>query len=206
MHPFQCQDTHGNIISYERCQSRSGSHFWRCRSFRVLEYALTSCLPSAFVHKSYCDILHLLQSEISVSSSRIVSAQMSSITKLRLLIIEMRRSDVFFFSFSSAQNFENINSVCVIMPPSSPGRMISCCSRDNSPASTDNPGYFGGSRIRKSPVSLVRIPRAERRTQIWTSQRSDLVANYCAPDRKGSCPGRLNYFPRRFVGENKSLL
>ena len=76
----------------------------------------------------------------SVSTSRIVPAQMSSITKLRLLIIEMRRSDVFFFSFSSAQNIGNINSVCVIMPPPSPGRMISCCSRDNSRASTDNPG------------------------------------------------------------------
>jgi hypothetical protein len=46
--------------------------------------------------------------------------------------------------------------------------MISCCSRDNSPASTDNPGYFGSSRIRKFPESLVRMPRAERRTQIWT--------------------------------------
>jgi hypothetical protein len=75
-------------------------------------------------------------------------------------------SDV-FFSFSSAQNFENINSVCVIMPPSFPGRMISC-SRDNSPASTDDPGYLGSSRIRKFPESLVRMPRAERRTQIWT--------------------------------------
>ena len=150
-------------------------------------------------------------------SSRIVPAQMSSITKLRLLIIEMRRSDVFFFSFSSAQNIGNINSVCVIMPPPSPGRMISCCSRDNSrastdnpgcsdvfvfrfssaqnfeninsvcvimppsfpgrmiscsrdnsPASTDDPGYLGSSRIRKFPESLVRMPRAERRTQIWT--------------------------------------
>ena len=59
-------------------------------------------------------------------------------------------SDVFVFSFSSAQNFENINSVCVIMPPSFPGRMISC-SRDNSPASTDDPGYLGSSRIRKFP-------------------------------------------------------
>ena len=29
----------------------------------------------------------------------------------------------------------------------------------------------------KPPVSLVRIPRGERRTQIWTSQRSDLVEN-----------------------------
>ena len=58
----------------------------------------------------------------------------------------------------------------------------------------------------KPPVSLVRIPRGERRTQIWTSQRSDLVENYCAPDRKGSCPGLHNYFQRRFVGENESLL
>jgi hypothetical protein len=53
------------------------------------------------------------------------------------------------------------------MPPSFPGRMISC-SRDNSPASTDDPGYLGSSRIRKFPESLVRMPRAERRTQIWT--------------------------------------
>jgi hypothetical protein len=53
------------------------------------------------------------------------------------------------------------------MPPSFPGRMISC-SRDNSPASTDNPGYLCSSRIRKFPESLVRMPRAERRTQIWT--------------------------------------
>jgi hypothetical protein len=53
------------------------------------------------------------------------------------------------------------------MPPSFPGRMISC-SRDNSPASTDDPGYLGSSRIRKFTESLVRMPRAERRTQIWT--------------------------------------
>ena len=72
-----------------------------------------------------------------------------------------------FFSTNLPQNFENINSVCVIMPPYFPGRMISC-SRDNSPASTDDPGYLGNSRIRKFTESLVRMPRAERRTQIWT--------------------------------------
>ena len=57
---------------------------------------------------------------------------MSSITKSRLLIIDKRWSDVFFFNFSSAQNFENINSVCVRMPSSSLGSMISFCSCDNS--------------------------------------------------------------------------
>ncbi len=60
-----------------------------------------------------------------------------------------------------------MNSVCVIMPPSCPDRMISC-SRDNSPTSSDDPGYLGSSRIRKFPESLVRMPRAERQTQIWT--------------------------------------
>ena len=59
-------------------------------NFRDLKYTLTSCLPSAFVHKSYSDISFLLQSQISVSSSRIVSARMSSITKSRLLIIDKR--------------------------------------------------------------------------------------------------------------------
>ena len=57
---------------------------------------------------------------------------MSSITKSRLLIIDKRWSDVFFFNFSSAQNFENINSVCVRMPSSALGSMISFCSCDNS--------------------------------------------------------------------------
>ena len=58
----------------------------------------------------------------------------------------------------------------------------------------------------KPPVSLARIPRGERRTQIWTSQRSDLVENYCAPDRIWSCSYRHCCFPRRVVGENESLL
>ena len=89
-------------------------------------------------------------------------------------------SDVFVFSFSSAQNFENINSVCVIMPPSFPGSMISC-TRDNSPASTDDQGYLGSSRIRKFPESIVRMPRAERRTQIWTVRHVPPPSPYSPP-------------------------
>ncbi len=40
---------------------------------------------------------------------------------------------MFFSQLFLCTNFENTNSVCVRMPPSSPERMVSCCSRENSP-------------------------------------------------------------------------
>jgi hypothetical protein len=58
-------------------------------------------------------------SEMSAFGTRIFSTRMSSTTMSRLFIMEMRRSDDLFFSFSSAQNFESENSVRVRMPPSS---------------------------------------------------------------------------------------
>jgi hypothetical protein len=137
----------------------------------------------------------------SVSSSRIASAQMSSITKSRLLIIEMRRSDVFFFSFSSAQNIENINSVCVIMPPPSPGRMSCCCSRDNSPASTDNPGYsdvfvFSFSSAQNieniSSVCVIMPPSSPGR-MISCGSRDNSPASTDNPGYSGGLAGSVGY-------------
>ena len=46
----------------------------------------------------------------------------------------------------------------------------------------------------------------ERRTLIWTCQRSNLVANYGAPDWIRSCPDRHCYFSRRVVGKIESHL
>ncbi len=49
--------------------------------FRDLKYALTFCMPSPFVHKSFNDNLLLLQSKKSIASLIIVSAWISSFTK-----------------------------------------------------------------------------------------------------------------------------